>query len=174
MNPLKNQSGFSLIEVVIVTVIVIILLALAVPRFQNFSKNAKRSVEFGVAGVISTGIQTMHVARVLGDAPDILFGYTSENYPQTLDNGLFGASSSKNPLFDNVLSTPITKGWHKVSFNKYQGPYSHTSNDSVWAYKNTTGIFEHTEGEGDDPSPETVIFQIISFIINLLKSLFGW
>ena len=56
MNNLRKQSGFTLIELMIVIAILAILLAIAVPAYQNYSIRAANSECISVAASIKTAV----------------------------------------------------------------------------------------------------------------------
>ncbi|ABV35991.1 methylation site containing protein [Shewanella sediminis HAW-EB3] len=62
---LKADSGFTLVELVIVIVILGILSVVAAPKFINLKSDAHRSVLNGVRGAISSGNQLVYSKAVL-------------------------------------------------------------------------------------------------------------
>lgn len=63
-NRLKNQKGFTLIELVMVIVILGILAAVAIPRFIDLQTEARTSVAEGITGALAGQITMLH-ARYL-------------------------------------------------------------------------------------------------------------
>ena len=53
---MKNQSGFTLIELVIVIVLLGVLAAIAVPRFVNLEDDAQRSARTATASAITSAM----------------------------------------------------------------------------------------------------------------------
>ena len=64
----RNQSGFTLIELVMVIVIIGILAAVAVPKFIDLSGEANQAAVSGVAGALSSAAATNYAARKAGNA----------------------------------------------------------------------------------------------------------
>jgi prepilin-type N-terminal cleavage/methylation domain-containing protein len=121
---MKNQQGFTLIELVMIIVILGILAAVAVPQYFNLTGDAQTSSERGVVGGVRAGIQT----------------YFAQNraFPAALDAATVAACTGANPCFTNVLSQGgITADWTKASATTYSGPTA-----TVYTYTAGTGNFQ--------------------------------
>ncbi len=63
MKTIRNQKGFTLIELVMVIVILGIMAAVAIPRFINLSADANQAATNGVAGAMGSAMATNFAAR---------------------------------------------------------------------------------------------------------------
>ncbi|MGU5661258.1 type IVa pilus major pilin TapA [Aeromonas sanarellii] len=65
---MKRQSGFTLIELMIVVAIVAILAAIALPAYQNYTKKAKFTEVIAATGAAKTGVEVCfsNLATVTG------------------------------------------------------------------------------------------------------------
>lgn len=128
MKTLKSNSGFTLIELILVIAILGIMAVAVMPQFVDIQAEAQASQRDGTAAHIRDGIN-MQYALDLADDGDGAF-------PGTLDGSADGACASGNDCFGTVLQTGLEEGWTKAGLT-----YTHDATGSVYTYDPTDGSF---------------------------------
>jgi MSHA pilin protein MshA len=68
LQPLRPQSGFTLIELVMVIVILAVLAAVAIPKFVDLGADAKAAALSSVAGSLTTAAAINYASRKVNTA----------------------------------------------------------------------------------------------------------
>lgn len=134
-----NQSGFTLIELVIIIIILGILAAVAIPKYQDLSSEAKEAASRSALGAMRSGIIIYYANEAVqtgtADWPDLdslaTVGVVMEQ------------AIPKNPYQANANAPDsIVTGVTKSTIVGARGG---------WAYKASTGeIWLNTSGSGEN------------------------
>ncbi|HDZ8836592.1 pilin [Aeromonas veronii] len=123
---MKKQSGFTLIELMIVVAIVAILAAIALPAYQNYVRKAKGTELSAAMGAMKTAIEVCVATDKYG-ANCTLPSFTATEYVSTVSASTFTsaavtitatATAELNGETCNLSSSAITNGqivWNPVS-----------------------------------------------------------
>ncbi len=128
MKTLKNNSGFTLIELILVIAILGIMAVAVMPQFVDIQAEAQASARDGTAAHIRDGIN-MQFALDLADDGD-------GDFPATLDGAANGACVAGNECFDTVLQTGLAEGWTKADL-----VYTHDATGGAYTYYPADGSF---------------------------------
>jgi prepilin-type N-terminal cleavage/methylation domain-containing protein len=126
---LNSQSGFTLIELVLVITILGILAIAAAPSFIDITADAQQSQRDGVAGAVREGINLQYANTLVSTG--------TGSYPATLDGAADGACTSANACYGSVIKDVVTSAWTKAGLT-----YTHDVTGSVFTYDPANGSFD--------------------------------
>lgn len=136
---MRNNRGFTLIELVLVITILGILAVSALPNFINVATQAEQSSRDGVVGAIRAGV-------ALSRANDLVTNGPPGIYPATLDAVADGSTCGvAAPCFGTVVTNGITdSSWSKTDSTNYV--FSDGTSTFTYTYVPATGSFTSPTG----------------------------
>ena len=118
----NNNKGFTLIELIMVTIILGILAAVAIPRYMATVTQAEEAAEDAVISSIKAGLETYATEQLLGN----------------------GRRSWPTNPFDALETKPAT---YEVDENDAATDVSDADTDGEWTFNMTTFKITHMRGD---------------------------
>ncbi len=128
----SSKSGFTLVELVIVIVVLGILSAVAIPRFFDFTGDAKQAAVKGALGGVRSAIANSYAHSVTPS------GGGSAAYPTLVELNTPGTVMAQ-AIPDNPYSTSAVK--NAVILGVTKGTPVTAGTTGGWCYNPTTGQF---------------------------------
>ena len=134
---MKNNKGFTLIELIMVTIILGILAAVAIPRYMTTVEKAEAAAEDAIITSIKAGLDTYAIEQMM------------ENGRESWPTNPFDALDTKPSGYTTDTDDADTDG--EWTFNTTSKKITHQRND------NTRKAWQYDEGDqdGDDAAVGT-------------------
>ena len=133
---MRNERGFTLIELVIVILILGIMAAIAIPKFFNVSEDAKYSAVQGAIGGVRSAIANYYAKEAARTGTGVYPTLAQLTDGTTVMDTDIPTNPYTSPLINTVESTTSAKGTQPCLVGA--GPATSTK---AWCYNVTPGTF---------------------------------
>jgi prepilin-type N-terminal cleavage/methylation domain-containing protein len=154
----KNQSGFTLVELVVIIVVLGLLAAVAIPKFVSVTKEAEKATVANTVSSLESALSNYMAKQILKGQPltvhnpfedlsNIPTNYKGVNDPVTIANtpdGYWSYRASGNWIMYNPKA-PVTGGWSNgEQFIIYQVQVVTDGADTVGLRLTTTPAYAYS------------------------------
>lgn len=134
---IRSHSGFTLIELVIIIVVLGILAAVAIPKYQDITNEAKAAACKGALGSMRSGVSIYYATQIIKTGSPVWPPIDSLRNVGTVIVQSLPANPYQLNAPDSIV-TGVTKG-------------TIVGTRGGWAYKPSTGeIWANTSGAGEN------------------------
>ena len=129
---LRNNTGFTLIELVMVIVILGILATVAIPKFANLTTEAKISATKGGMGAMRSAVAIEYAKSATSGAATFPSSITTDLFADSLipKNALNNSTSVAGVTSAPTGTATSTDGWWYISASGRVGAYSDGTQDT--------------------------------------------
>lgn len=115
---LRNQKGFTLIELIVIIVIIGILAAVAIPSYINLTQNAANATAMGILGALRSTNTLLFASRIIG--------------------GTVATYSMQDIVNSATIQGVQSTGSGSLTFSFYAGAYPYTFTLATYGQAPTT------------------------------------
>ena len=164
----KSQSGFTLVELIVVIIILAILGAVALPKFMNVTTKAQISAVKGAGGGLGAGVSLFHAQWVANGhtaAEDDVAGFGAVDVDSDA-NGWPTGTDDSNGLDDDTDCVEVWNGVMQTPPTVWDQTGTYANEDYVVDLATGVCTFTYRGGQTTAPQPDGANNMTITYTLS--------